>query len=121
MGTVAQAANREHLAALRTQVDQVFVGEDILQYILQLIIATRNNPALAQGASPRAAISLAALCRAVAFLRGRDYVIPDDVRFIWVDAIAHRLILPAGAAGGARRAAEIAGGVLEQVRPPRLR
>ena len=121
MGTVVQAAGREQLAALRAQVDRVFVDDEVLRYILRLIIATRNSPALAQGASPRAAISLAALCRAVAFLRGRDYVIPDDVRFIWVDAIAHRLILPAGAAGGPRRSAEIAGGILEQVRPPRLR
>ena len=48
-------------------------------------------------------------------------MIPDDVRFIWVDAIAHRLILPAGAAGGAQRAFRIAGEVLDSVRPPRLR
>ena len=121
MGAVAQVADRDRLAFLRAQVDQVFVGNEVLQYILQLIIATRNNPALAQGASPRAAISLASLCRAVAFLRGRDYVIPDDVQYIWTDAITHRLILPAGAAGSTRRAAEIAGGILEQVRPPRLR
>ena len=48
-------------------------------------------------------------------------MIHDDVRFNWVDAIAHRLVLPVGAAGSARRAAEIAGEVLESVRPPRLR
>ena len=76
---------------------------------------------LAQGASPRAAISLASLCRAVAFLRGRDYVIPDDVKFIWVDAIAHRLILPAGAAGSTQRAAQIASEILSTVTAPRLR
>ena len=121
MGSVAQVAGRELLTGLRAQVDRVFVDDEILRYILQLIIATRNTPALAQGASPRAAISLASLCRAVAFLRGRDYVIPDDVRFIWVDAIAHRLILPVGAAGSTRHAEEVAGGILEQVRPPRLR
>ena len=121
MSTVTQVADRELLAGLRAQVDQVFVSDELLQYLLRLIIATRNNPGLAQGASPRAAISLASLCRAVAFLRGRDYVIPDDVRFIWVDAIAHRLILPAGAAGGTRRTEEIAVGILEQMRPPKLR
>ena len=121
MSSVAQVAGRDQLAGLRAQVDRVFVDDEILRYILNLMIATRKNPGLEHGASPRAAISLASLCRAVAFLRGRDYVIPDDVRFIWVDAIAHRLILPAGAAGSARRAAEIAGEVLDQVRPPRLR
>ena len=121
MGTVAQVAGRDHLADLRVQVDRVFVDDEILRYILNLITATRNDQRLDHGASPRAAISLASLCRAVAYLRGRDYVIPDDVRFIWVDAIAHRLILPAGAADSAQRATEIAGAVLDQVRPPRLR
>ena len=70
---------------------------------------------------PRAAISLCALCRGVAYLRGRDYVVPGDVSYIWTDAIAHRLVLPAGAADSGRRTADIAGEVLESVRPPRLR
>ena len=120
MGTVTQVADQAQLTGLRAKVDRVFVDDAILRYIINLIIATRRNPGLAQGASPRAAISLASLCRAVAFLRGRDYVVPEDVRFIWVDAIAHRLILPAGAADSARRAATIAGEILDQVRPPRL-
>ena len=121
MMEVSQVADAGQLHELRAQVDRVFVDNEILQYILWLVIATRNNPGLAQGASPRAAISLASLCRAVAFLRGRDYVIPDDVRFIWVDAIAHRLVLPAGAAGSAQRAVEIAREILDSVRQPRLR
>ena len=121
MGAVGQVADRAQLAALRDEVDRVFVDDEILQYILHLVIATRNNPGLAQGASPRAAISVAALCRAVAFLRGRDYVVPEDVRFIWVDAIAHRLVLPAGAAGSTQRAVELAGEILNAVRPPQLR
>lgn len=121
MEAVSQAADVRQLAALRAQVDRVFVDDEILKYILHLVRATRSHPGLAQGASPRAAISLAALCRAVAFLRGRDYVVPEDVRFIWTDAIAHRLVLPAGAAGDAGRGVRIAGEVLDSVRPPRLR
>lgn len=121
MGSVTQVAGRDQLAGLRAQVDRVFVDDEILRYILQLIIATRNAPGLSQGASPRAAISLTSLCRAVAFLRGRDYVVPEDVRFIWADAIAHRLVLPAAAAGSSQRAAKIAVDILDSVRPPRLR
>ncbi len=121
MGEVAQAAGRAQLTDLRAQVDRVFVDNEILQYVLQLVRATRSHPGLAQGASPRAAISLCALCRGVAYLRGRDYVVPGDVSYIWTDAIAHRLILPAGAADSGRRTADIAGEVLESVRPPRLR
>ena len=121
MDSVAQAVSREQLTALRGEVDRVFVDDAILDYILRLVRATRSHPQLAQGASPRAAISLAGLCRATAFLRGRDYVVPEDVEFLWVDAIAHRLVLPAGAAGGAQRAADTASEVLESVRPPRIR
>ena len=121
MDSVAQAVDREQLTALRGEADRVFVDDAILDYILRLVRATRSHPQLAQGASPRAAISLAGLCRAAAFLRGRDYVVPEDVKFLWVDAVAHRLVLPAGAAGGAQRAADAASEVLESVRPPRIR
>lgn len=109
MGEVAQAAGRAQLTDLRAQVDRVFVDDEILQYVLQLVRATRSHPGLAQGASPRAAISLCALCRGVAYLRGRDYVVPGDVSYIWTDAIAHRLVLPAGAAEVGRRTVDIAG------------
>ena len=119
--TVRQAADQTQLAELRGQVDRVFVDNTILDYILRLVRATRGHPQLAQGASPRAAISVANLCRSSAFLRGRDYVIPEDVKFVWVDAIAHRLVLPAGAVGGAQRTVDIASEVLSATRAPRLR
>lgn len=121
MAGVARAAGREELARLRTLADGVFLGDLVLDYILRLVQATRSHPQLAQGASPRAAISLAALCRASAFLHGRDYVVPEDVEYLWTDAIAHRLVLPAGAAGGAQRTAQIAREVLSSVQPPRVR
>ena len=121
MDQVGQAADRALLARLRDQADRVFVDDAILDYILRLVRATRSHPQLAQGASPRAAISVASLCRASAFLRGRDYVIPEDVRYVWVDAVAHRLVLPAGSAGGAQRAVDAASEVLEATRAPRLR
>ena len=121
MGSVEQVADREQLAALREQVDRVFVDDEILRYILRLVQATRTHPGLAQGVSPRAAISVAAVSRSAAFLHGRDYVIPGDVKYVWVDAIAHRLVLPAGAAGESGRAAQIAAEVLGSVRAPRLR
>ena len=120
MDSVSQAVGREELAALRSQVDRVFVDDAILDYILRLVRATRTHPQLAQGASPRAAISVAGLCRARAFLQGRDYVVPDDVGFIWTDAVSHRLVL-AASVGDAQRARDIAAEVLGSIRPPRLR
>lgn len=121
MESVAQAVQAEDLRAMRAQVDAVFVDDSILDYILRLVRATRENAQLVQGASPRAAISVANLARAAAFLHGRDYTVPQDVSFVWTDAIAHRLILPAGAAGDTQRAAAIAGDVLRAVKAPAIR
>ncbi len=121
LDSVQQVMNRDQLAALRRTVEQVYTNDDLLSYILNLVRATREHPQLIQGASPRAAITLAALSRATALLRGRDYVVPSDVDYIWSDAIAHRLLLPAGAAGDSSRTMRIAAEVLDSVPAPRLR
>ena len=121
LAQVQQVMDHRQLAWLRGLVDQVFIDEEVLSYIVRLIRATREHPQLLQGASPRAGIAVAALSRATAFLRGRDFVIPEDVQYIWTDAVAHRLLLPAGAVGGAERLAQIADEVLHSVHPPRIR
>lgn len=118
---VHQVVTLPQLAHLRDLVDLVYIDDDVLSYILRLVRATREHPQLAQGASPRAAINLTALSRATAFLHGRDYVIPEDVGYVWPDAIAHRLILPGGSAGGTERTMAIAAEVFSSVRPPRIR
>ena len=119
MGGPQQVVDQQSLEFMRSSVDQVHVNELILQYIIRLVIATRNHPHLLQGASPRATLAITSLSRAVAFLRGRDYVIPEDVQSIWVDAAAHRLLLVPGAER-TTSAQEIARDVLRSVEPPKL-
>ena len=92
MEPVRQVLSRDQLAHLREMVDNIHISDEVLQYIVRLINATRTHPQLAHGASPRATLAVAAASRAAAFLRGRDYVIPEDVQCIWRDVIAHRLI-----------------------------
>lgn len=121
LSQVRQVMDHRQLAYLRELVDQVFIDEEVLAYIVRLIRSTREHPQLLQGASPRASIAVAALSRATAFLRGRDFVIPEDVQYIWTDAVAHRLLLPAGVVGGAERLRQIAGEVMNRVHPPRIR
>ena len=101
-------------------VDRVHISDEILQYIVRLVNATRSHPQLAQGASPRATLAVTAASRAVAFLRGRDYVVPEDVQTIWRDVIAHRLILAPGVEGTVTGQA-VAATVLKAVEPPRIR
>lgn len=120
MDGVQQVVDREGLARMRQAAGAVHVSEEIMRYIIRLVAATRKHPQLIQGASPRATLAVTAVSRAVAFLRARDYVVPEDVQTIWVDAVAHRLLLIPGAERSTD-AQEIAQGVLRSVEPPRIR
>lgn len=90
--TARQVVSREDLLAMKKETEQVFVKDVVLDYIVTLCEKTRNYPGIEQGASPRASLALTALARAVAWLQGRDYVLPRDVRFVYNDCIDHRLI-----------------------------
>ena len=92
-----QVVDRASLEQMRQAAGDVHVDEEIMKYIIRLVGATRKHPQLLQGASPRATLAVTAVSRAVAFLRGRDYVVPEDVQTIWVDAVAHRLLMVPGA------------------------
>ena len=120
MDGVRQVVDRAGLERMRRAVDQIHISDELLSYIISLVGATRRHPQLIQGASPRATLAIASVSRAVAFLRGRDYVVPEDVQCIWRDACAHRLILSPGAEG-AVTAQRIAEETLRGVDPPRIR
>ena len=89
-------------ASCRRRAEHVFVHHALAEYVVRLILATRDPgrfglpeiaPLLAYGASPRATLGLVAAARAQALLRGREYVLPEDVRDLAVDVLAHRLVL----------------------------
>ena len=92
MENVMQMVSREELMQLRREVEKVYVKDEIIEYIVDLCSVTRSHPAIIQGASPRASLALTALSKATAWIQGRDYVLPKDVRFIFRDCIEHRLI-----------------------------
>ena len=78
---------------LREKVAQVYVNENLLRYIAQLVTNTRNSPAIYLGASPRASIAILNASKAYAALQGRDFVIPEDVQKVYAPVINHRIIL----------------------------
>lgn len=119
MDGVQQVVDRDSLEQMRQAADRVHVSESVMQYIIMLVNATRKHPQLLQGASPRATLAVTAVSRAVAFLRGRDYVVPEDVQTIWVDAVAHRLLMVPGAERSAN-VQEIAHAALRSVDPPKI-
>ena len=82
---------------MQSEVQNVFVSDDMARYIVSLISATRKHPLLSRGASPRATLSLTNMAKAVAFAEGRDYIVPRDVQNIFVCTVNHRIILNAKA------------------------
>lgn len=83
----------EELINMQEQVKEVIIFDNIKYYIVDLIQETRKNPKVLVGISPRGGISLLKAAKSLAYIRGRDYVIPDDIQEMAVPVLAHRLIL----------------------------
>jgi MoxR-like ATPase len=74
-------------------VKKIHVDDKVLEYIRDLIMASRSHEKLLLGGSPRASLSLLRSSKAVAAMDGRDYVIPDDIKYLVPKALGHRLIV----------------------------
>ena len=83
----------EQLIQLQTMVADTYVKESLVDYVVRLIDATRHHPQILRGASPRATLSVVAVSKAIAQLRGRDYVVPKDVQDVFLRIISHRLLM----------------------------
>ncbi|MGM9668286.1 MAG: AAA family ATPase [Faecousia sp.] len=119
--TVCQAVTREQLLDMQETVAATYVSEPVVEYIVNLVSATRNNSNILRGASPRATLSVTAMAKTVARMRGRDYVLPEDVSEVFIDTIAHRLELHPGLDGSIVRARQVLDEIRRTVRAPRLR
>jgi MoxR-like ATPase len=91
--TVPTIVTRSELLAMQNALEDIFVSEALERYIVALTQATRSDPRVTLGASPRGSLALLKLARAEAAIRGRDFVLPDDVKAVAVAALAHRLVL----------------------------
>ncbi|MEV6815367.1 MoxR family ATPase [Micromonospora sp. NPDC051296] len=127
--TAHRVLNPERLREFQVRATQVFVHHAIAEYVVRLILATRDPgrfglpelaPLLAYGASPRATLGLVAAARAQALLRGREYVLPDDVRELSVDVLAHRLVLSFDAVADGVTAESVVRRLVDVVPPPRV-
>lgn len=90
---IAKIADATTLSALRTSINAINVEEKIFDYIQELVSATRNSGDILVGASPRAGIAFVLCSKALASLRGRDYVIPDDIKDLAGPILRHRILL----------------------------
>ncbi len=94
---VKQIVTGDQLRAMQQEVSSVYVKSEIIDYIVSLVGATRQSPLITRGASPRATLAITNMARAVAYVQGRDYVIPKDVVMVFDRVVGHRLLLSAEA------------------------
>jgi MoxR-like ATPase len=110
--------DREGLIAMAQWAEEVTVSEAVLLYIIDLTNATRDDPALAVGASPRASLALMRASRVRAASQGRDDVIPDDVKQLAMAVLGHRVILTPDALLRDETAEQVTTRIIQRVKPP---
>ncbi len=113
--SVERAAGREEVLKAMSMVLEVKVSREVNEYIASLVEETHSHDAVMLGASPRAALSLNLAARALALLRGRDYVVPEDVKELAVPVLAHRLVLRPEARAAGVDGVRVVREVLERV------
>ena len=116
---IENQADGAMLTAANEVVKSVKLVEDVVDYVVRLIRATRETADLENGASPRAAIMLANAARARAAISGRDYVIPDDVKALAPSVLRHRTMLSPAAEIEGRQVDSIITGLVERTEAPR--
>ena len=116
---IAPIADGPALARACDAVAEVLLKDEMVDYVVDLVRATRSHPALLCGASPRAANMLATAARARAALAGRDFVIPDDVKELAGPTLGHRVVLAPGAEIDGTTAPDVVRQIIDQVEAPR--
>jgi MoxR-like ATPase len=127
LGAVSQVLTTDQLLELQAETDRVYVDPALIEYAVRLVTATREpgkhglgelERYLTFGASPRASINLILTAKALAFVRGRDYVLPQDVRDMALDVIRHRLVLSFEALSENVTADELLAAILGRIPTP---
>ena len=115
---VQAVASKENVIDVQNYLSSVRIQDDLLKYIVLLCEATRKDPLVELGVSPRGVLALSQMAKAHAVLEDRIYVVPEDVQDVFIDVCAHRLILRPQARVEGRNARDILKGILQEVKPP---
>lgn len=110
---------KEQIMALRKQAETIQVEESLIQYIVKLIGETRKNPMLEVGSSPRGGIALLKSAKAYALLKGRAYVIPEDIKAMYLPVLRHRVVIKAEVELEGAKVDQVLTNILAKVDVPR--
>ena len=111
---------REEVLKLQSEVQDVYVADEVLDYIAKLAEATREHEMIVLGLSPRGTLALCRMAKAAAYMSARDYVIPKDVQTVFKDVVAHRMVLDSRARYQEKSAREILDEILAEVPQPKV-
>ncbi len=115
---VKTVVNAADILTMQNAVENIYLSDALYHYITLLTAATRSNPLIKLGSSPRGSIALTKMAQASAFLRGKDYVIPEDVQRVFEDVTAHRVLLNAQAKISNTNVEQILAKILKEVAAP---
>lgn len=118
LSELEKAFTLEELLEVRKEAEKVFVHTCIREYMVDIVDATRKADGIIMGVSPRGSLALLRCVKAYAYLQGRDYVIPDDIKAVAVPVLAHRLVLSYGYDQNGDNAAKVIEGILEDTAVP---
>jgi len=110
--------NHEEVVQMQDQVKTVHVDQSVARYMIDLVQATRDDPRLKLGVSPRGSLMLFRASQAIAFLKGRNYVLPDDVQHMAEYVLAHRLILTSKAKYSSITKMDVVSDIVQKVKVP---
>ena len=120
MDTVRPLIGAEHIILMRKAVQMIDMDDEIIQYAATLCEKTRTMESVEQGVSPRAVLALVQMAKASALMDSRDYVIPQDVKSVFIDVCAHRLILTARAKIKKETEIQVLESILSEVKAPAI-
>jgi MoxR-like ATPase len=118
-GQVKRVIDITELHDLRACLQGVLIRDELVDYIVEIVQETRRHESILVGASPRATQSMVLACRALASMEGRDFVTPDDVKFLAVPVLEHRLILRPDYEIEGLTVHEVIQNILQQIGVPR--
>ncbi len=116
---VQKVITKKEVLAMRNNLQQILTKDSLIKYIAQLIQSTRNHPSLYLGASPRASVSLLSGSKALAAIRGRDFVTPEDIQYLLRPVIEHRIQLSAEAELQGVTIDEVCQDIIQKVQVPK--
>ncbi len=117
---VEQILNQQELLQMQQEVAEIFVHDAVYEYIARLAQRTRTQELIELGMSPRGTLAVTNMAKAFAFLKGRSYLIPDDVKTVFPFTAAHRILLKPKARVNHVTVSEIIDGILQEIPAPKL-